>query len=136
MDAAHDQDRTKVPTNKSLPMRTLLPVGIALLGPSILWAIHLNVSYFLVQPVCVMGGEVALHIASVAALLLMVGPLIISVRMLLSHGVTFTENLEGRDSWLAFVGLFGVLSVLLFGIAIVSQWAPMFVLDPCGVNAP
>ncbi len=117
-------------------MRTLLPVGIALLGPSILWAMHLNVSYFLVQPVCVMGGEIALHIASVVAVLLLLVPLILSIRMLGSHGAMFTENLEGRESWLAFVGLFGVLSVLLFGIGIVSQWAPMFVLDPCGVNAP
>jgi hypothetical protein len=136
MDATHDRDRIEAPTNDPLPMRTLVPVGIALLGPSILWALHLSVSYFLVQPVCVMGGEIALHIVSVAAVLLLLIPLILSVRMLASHGAMFRENLEGRESWLAFVGLFGVLGVLLFGIGIISQWVPMFVLDPCGVNAP
>lgn len=136
MDASRDRDRTRPPTNDPLPMSTLVPVGIALLGPAILWALHLNVSYFLVQPVCVMGGEMALHVASVASLGLMLVPLGTSIRLLMSHGAISRENLEGRESWLAFVGLFGIVAVVLFTVAIVSQWTPMFVLDPCGVNAP
>ena len=123
-------------TNDSLPLGTLVPAIIALVGPAIVWALHLNVSYFLVQPVCVMGGEIALHITSVAALGLLLAPLIIAIRFLTTYGAPFRENLEGKEYWLSFVGLFGVLAVALFGIAIIYQWAPMFVLDACGVNAP
>lgn len=124
------------PTNDPLPWSTLVPAGIALLGPAITWALHLNVSYFLVQPVCVMGGEIALHIASAAAVGLMLIPLVTSIRLLMAHSAPFRENLEGRDGWLAFVGLFGIGATMLFGLGVVTQWAPMFVLDACVGNAP
>lgn len=123
------------PTNDPMPLGTLVPAGIALLGPPAVWALHLNVSYFLVQPVCVMGGEIALHIASAVSLGLMLVPLIIAIRLLVSFGAPFRDNIEGRDGWLGFVGLFGVAAVMLFGLGVVYQWVPMFVIDACGVNA-
>ncbi|MDQ4075805.1 MAG: hypothetical protein M3220_06095 [Chloroflexota bacterium] len=127
---------SSAPTNDPLPWSTLVPVGIALLGPVAVWALHLNVSYFLVQPVCVMGGQIALHIASVVSVGLVLIPLLTSIRLLRTHGGSFRDNLEGRDDWLAFVGLLGIALSLISGVAVIAQWTPMFVLDPCGVNAP
>lgn len=118
-------------TNDPLPWRTLLMVGFALLGPPIAWAIHLNLTYFLVQPVCAMGGEISLHISGFVTLLIALGSMATSAGILASNPVPFRENIEGHNGWLGFVGLFGIIAALLFSLAIVTQWVPVFVVDAC-----
>ena len=121
-----------IQTNDPMPWRELLAVGFAALGPPLAWGLHLNLSYFLVQPVCVMGGEMAMHAGSVGALFIALAALGTSIRMLASNPVPFRENVDGFDGWKAFVGLYGIASGLLFSLAIVTQWVPMFVIEACG----
>lgn len=118
-------------TNNPLPWRELVTVGFALLGPTGAWALHLNLTYFLVQPVCVMGGEIALHVSGFVSLLIAGAALATSIGILAANPVPFSDNAEGFDGWKAFVGLFGIASGLLFILAIITQWAPVFVVDAC-----
>lgn len=124
---------TMPPTNDPLPSRELLPVGIALLGPIAAWAIHLNLTYFLVQPVCVMGGEIALHISGFACLLITLGTIATSAWLLAANPAPFRENVDGFDGWKAFVGLFGIAAGLVFSLAIIAQWSAVTVTSSmCG----
>lgn len=118
-------------TADPLPWRVLLVYGISLLGPALAWALHLNVSYFLVQPVCRMGGELALHATSVVSLALVLGAVVASVRLLRRNPAPFQENVQGCDGWKAFIGLFGIATGVIFSVAIIAAWAPMFVIGPC-----
>lgn len=120
------------PITDPMPWRELFVVGFAALGPPLAWGLNLNVSYFLVQPVCQMGGEIALHVSSVVALLIVFAALGTSIGLLARNRVPFRENVEGFDGWKAFVGLYGIASGLLFGLAIITQWIPVFVIDGCG----
>lgn len=120
-----------VSTADPLPWRVLLVYGISLLGPALVWALHLNVSYFLVQPVCRMGGEPAFHVTSVVSLALVLGAVVVSIRLLRRNRVPFQENVQGYDGWKAFIGLYGIATGMIFGLAIIAAWAPMFVIGPC-----
>lgn len=125
-------DGDQLATNDPMSTRTILTVGFALLGSAVAWAIHLNLTYFLVQPVCVMGGEIALHAAGFGSLLLALAAIAVSAGLLAANPVAFDRNVEGANGWRAFVGLFGVLAGLLFSLAIITQWVPVFVIDACG----
>lgn len=118
-------------TNNPLPWRDLLTVGFSLLGPAGAWALHLNLTYFLVQPVCVMGGEILLHVSGFVTLLIALSAVATSIRLLVANPVPFGENVEGFDGWKAFVGLFGFAIGALFTLAIITQWTPVFVINAC-----
>lgn len=125
-------DRSEFPkTSDPMPWGVLLPVGFALLGPAGAWGLHLNLTYFLVQPVCVMGGEIALHVSGFVSLLIALAAIATSIGLLVSNPVPFRDNVEGLDGWKAFVGLFGIASGAIFSLAIITQWVPVFVIDAC-----
>jgi hypothetical protein len=111
--------------------RFLLVAGYAGLGSHIAWAAHFNLSYFLVQPVCQTGGVFALHAAGFVALLAALGSLLMAVRILKRHPAPWSENVEGLEGWRAFIGLFGIGSGVLFSVAIIAQWTPVFLVDAC-----
>lgn len=114
-----------------MPARQMLTNVFALLGSAGGWALHLNLTYFLVQPVCVMGGEWTLHASGVVSLLIVLASLGVSIGILTENAVPFRENVEGLDGWKAFVGLYGIASAAIFALAIIAQWSTVFVIDAC-----
>ena len=121
-------------THDPVPWRTWLVVLFAALGSHAGWALHLNLTYFLVQPVCVMGGELLLHVSGVVSMLIVLASLGTSCWLLVKNRGSFTENVEGYDGWKAFVGLFGVANTVIFGLAITAQWSTVFAVDPCAIS--
>lgn len=107
-------------------------VAFASLGSNLAWAAHLNVSYFLVQPVCQTGGTWALHVTSAVLLLIAWSSLATAFSLFRRSGTPFRLGLEGRNGWQGFIGVFGIASGLLLSLAIITQWVPMFFIDPCG----
>lgn len=120
--------------NEPIPWRVWLLVGFAALGSHLAWALHLNLTYFLVQPVCVMGGELLLHVSGGVSLLIVLASLGMASWLLIRNRAPFRENVEGFAGWKAFVGLFGVANGLIFGLTIIAQWWTVFALDPCLVS--
>lgn len=121
-------------TSDPVPWRTWVVVLFAALGSHVAWALHLNLTYFLVQPVCVMGGELLLHASGVISLLIVLASLGTSCWLLVRNRATFRENVEGFDGWKAFIGLFGVANAVIFGLAIIAQWSTVFAVDPCLIS--
>lgn len=109
----------------------IVTLVIAMVGAPTTWALHFNVMYFLVQPVCRLGGEMAFHVVSVVALVLVAASAIVAWRVGARYPGNLGDALEGRGDWRGFVGYYGVASAALFGYAIVYQWSPVFTMDAC-----
>lgn len=110
----------------------ILLVTYAILGGPVIWISHFNIMYFLVQPICRLGGEVWFHVASVVALVGIIGAGLVAWRIGRKYGGGFREALEGEGNWKGFVGVYGIASALLFAYAVVYTWSPVFTtLDVC-----
>jgi hypothetical protein len=99
------------------------------LGP-VAWALHENVSYFLVPQLCGTGQLWPLHLASVLTLALAAAGAAIAWRSwtLAEEKGSAAAIARGRIRFMALVGLlFSGLSA--FGILVES--IPNFILDPC-----
>jgi hypothetical protein len=104
----------------------ILLILYALLGPPAIWITHFNIMYFLVQPVCRLGGEVWFHAASVVALVGIIGAGVAAWMIGRRYGDGLRAALDGEGSWKGFVGVYGLGSALLFGYAVIYTWSPVF----------
>lgn len=124
-------------TQSSQPRTTSGRVRVfyAMLGSALVWFAHFNLMYFLVQPVCRLGGEVWFHIATVVAIALtaLAGYLAWSLR---SPSTSMRDLVDGDGDWTQFVALFGMAAAVLFAYAIVYQWSPVVTVDVCSGMRP
>lgn len=128
------QTRTTSPQPPpSIPTRQLLVIGWVMLGSIITWFTHLNVMYFLVQPVCRLGGTWTFHVTSVFLLTVTVLTGIQAWRLWRANRNADQESelSERQHSVMAFAGYFGMAGAAVVSLAIVTQWAPVFVIGPC-----
>lgn len=110
----------------------ILLVTYAIIGPPALWITHFNIMYFLVQPVCRLGGEVWFHVASIVAIVGILGAGFVAWRIGRRYSGGFRDALEGRGNWTGFVGMYGIASSFLFTYATIYVWIPVFTaLDVC-----
>lgn len=109
----------------------VLRVAFAILGAPVSWMLHFNIMYFLVQPICRLGGETWFHIASVVALLAIAASGLAAWRVGGESSAGFRDKLDGKGGWQGFVGAYGVASALLFMYAVGYSWSRVFVMDAC-----
>lgn len=110
----------------------ILLVTFAILGAPAIWISHFNIMYFLVQPICRLGGEFLFHVVSVVALIGIIGAGIAAWRIGRRSSSGFRAALEGEGGWQGFVGVYGMASALLFFYAVIYTWSPVFTnLDTC-----
>lgn len=102
----------------------------AMLGGPLAWATHLCVMYFLVQPVCRLGGEAWFHVTTVAMLLVCVAAALAAWRHR-QGDAEFSERAAGEGTWKSFVSLFGLASSAIFAYAILYQWFPVLTTGAC-----
>lgn len=123
-------EQTQVP-DQPRRFAGILVLVFAMLGAPVTWALHFNIVYFLVQPVCRLGGEWAFHVAGIGALVIVAAAALTAWRVGKSYPGRMSDAIEGKGDWRGFLGLYGVASALLFGYAIVYQWSPVFTMDAC-----
>lgn len=124
-----DRQQQNIPSQPRDKWGRVLTV-FAILGGPITWAIHFNVMYFLVQPVCRLGGEAAFHVTTGVMLIACIASGVVAWRHRGSDADG--ENLlEGSGTWRSFVALFGVASAAIFAYAIVYQWTPVLTYGAC-----
>lgn len=109
----------------STARRLLALWGGWVIGP-VAWALHLMVSYLLVQPVCRGGGVAALHAVTMATLLMALGGMALSWRQLPGR-----EAASSRIDRTRFLACGGVLISALSAAVILLEGVPNFMLSPC-----
>ena len=101
-----------------------------LAGP-LAFLLNLQLSYMLVQPVCVTAHHIILHLVPAGALLLAASGGVSAWWNWQRTGQAESSKAEGvlpRSRFMADVGL---LASGLFLVVIVAQWLPNFILSPC-----
>ena len=101
-----------------------------LAGP-LAFLLSLQISYMLVQPVCVTTYHLILHLVPVGALLLTASGGVSAWWSWQRTGHAASSKAEvvlPRSRFMASVGL---LISVLFLVVIVAQWLPNFILTPC-----
>jgi tellurite resistance protein TehA-like permease len=98
-----------------------------LAGPAA-WALHMQANYSLVPWVCKNGGEIFIHLVTVAALLITAVGAFAAWR---AWQEKREAGADGEDSRSHFMGALGLLMSGLFFVVIVAQEIPSFIFHPC-----
>ena len=101
-----------------------------LAGP-LAFLLNLQLSYMLVQPVCVTAHRLVLHLVPVGALLLTVSGGVSAWRNWQRTGRAESSKAAGVLPCSRFMAGVGLLTSGLFILVIVAQWLPNFILTPC-----
>ncbi|MBW3634144.1 MAG: hypothetical protein KY456_14055 [Chloroflexi bacterium] len=107
------------------------PLWFGVLGGPIAWSLHLVISYLLVRPVCWDGGILALHLISLGLVLTALAAAAVSWRQWRSARDSADADMHGTGSRVGFMAVFGILSGVLFAVATVVAWVPIFLIGPC-----
>ena len=111
--------------------RELLAIWTGVLGPGLIFLIHLQVGYMLVPEDCARDTRLFAHVASVLGILLAAGTGMLALRTWRQRGERWPDSsasIVSRDRFLAAVGcLLAALTVL----TLVAQWIPVFFINPC-----
>ena len=101
-----------------------------LAGP-LAFLLNLQLSYMLVQPVCVTALHLVLHLVPVGALLLTVSGGVSAWWNWRRTGQAESSKAAGVLPCSRFMAGVGLLTSGLFILVIVAQWLPNFILTPC-----
>ena len=108
---------------------------LALLGviliPAIAWALQMQASYMLVQPACMSGRNVSLHVVTVGALLVTAAAGLVAWRKWQATGRREPDEAAGPRPRSRFMAVLGLLTSAMFFLTILAQGIASFVLHPC-----
>lgn len=102
-----------------------------ILVPAIAWALQMQASYMLVQPACMSGRNLTLHVVTVVALLLTAGVGLIAWRKWREAGRKEPDEAAGPVPRSRFMAALGLLTSAMFFLVILAQGIGSFVLHPC-----
>jgi hypothetical protein len=101
------------------------------LGAPLTWFTSQQVSYALVPWVCHGGPLIAIHLVNLLALLLVAVAGALTWRDWRRAGRGVSDELAPPAGRVAFLGEVGLMSCVLFGLAIVAQMSGAFFFWPC-----
>jgi hypothetical protein len=99
-----------------------------LAGP-VAWGLHMQTNYSLVPWVCKNGGEIFIHLVTIAALLITAVGALAAWRGWQQGRDEEEANGEGSRSH--FMGALGLLTSGMFFLVIIAQEIPSFIFHPC-----
>jgi hypothetical protein len=111
--------------------RQLLALWFGVLGPPVLWLIHLQVNYITVPLACRRDAPVIVHGVTVAAIMMVAATGLLALRNWRHAGREWPDSSAGIVSQDRFLAAVGLLCSALIIMALVAQWLPTFFLDPC-----
>ncbi len=113
---------------------SLFPLWFGILGPPIIWAIRIAVSYVLVPYACWMGWIAMLHIVTLAALLGTAFAGWVAWGRWREAGRGTEVELGGTTTRTRFMAIFGMLSSGFFFLVMVAEGLANFFVDPCQIG--
>jgi hypothetical protein len=113
------------------PIRPEFPLWFASLAPPIAAIGHLQFSYILEHTACSTQTKLQIHIATLIFLALVIAGGVVARREWVRLGAEPPDQLPGRLGAGRFLALIGMIGAAIFGLFILAQWFPNFVLGPC-----
>jgi hypothetical protein len=108
-----------------------LPLWTGILAGPVAWALDLSISYAIVKWICSSRREAVLHAITPAALLIVaVGAVASFMALRHSTGDRPTDGPDPRQR-ARFMAILGLTMCALFGLTIVANAIPRWVLDAC-----
>lgn len=104
----------------------------ALLAGPIAWIMHLQVVYALVPWDCLTGRKWVLHTVTAAFILITVASTVVGIVLYRKEGRRWPSGEdEGKPGTLRLMAAVGIMSGVLFTLAIVGQEIATFYIHPC-----
>jgi hypothetical protein len=104
---------------------------LALLAPPLAWALGLVAKYALVPFVCGSGDTIWTHVVSIVTLAVATGAGVLAWGLYQDAGREWPGESAQPVVRSRFMAALGILSAVLFAIAIVAQWITSAFLNPC-----
>jgi hypothetical protein len=101
------------------------------LGSALAWLAHLALSYILVGYACDYGLPAIIHLPSVLMLGVTAAAGWVSWLSWGRLGRSTEDEIEGLEGRSRFMALSGVIMAVFFGVVIIAQWIPAFIMPPC-----
>lgn len=121
-----------VDPNSNVPgARHLVALWLGLLLAPVAFLVNLEVAYALVPTACSAGTRLPVHLVHFVSLLIAVSGGLISWRYWNAEGRQLPANEAAAAARNRFMSGLGILTSGLFGLVILSQWIPSFLLSPC-----
>ncbi len=109
----------------------LFPLWFGILGPPIIWAGRIAVSYILVPYACWTGWIIMLHLVTLVALLATAFAGWVAWRRWRQAGRGTEVELDGMTTRTRFMALVGILSSGFFFLVMVAEGLANFFVHPC-----
>jgi hypothetical protein len=116
------------------PRRDSVLLWTSIVAGPVIWALHMQMRYSMVQWACDTGREAMLMIPAVVAMLLVIASAVLAWRMLRQIDATFTT--EELNTWpqldrRRFMAICGVGISLMSLLLIIAQTIPGFIVGAC-----
>jgi hypothetical protein len=119
------------PTQYFSRRKGLLALWAGILLPPFAWFLHQQLSYILVPWACETGRRFILYVVTLAMLLLALGGGLIARQTRQCLGRGEPDEVGGVLARSRFMAVAGVLSSVMFCLAILAQVIPSFILHAC-----
>ena len=108
-----------------------VPIWYANLGPPIAALAHLQFSFILEHTACATRSKIGMHIITLILMGVIVTSGLTGYRYWVKLGSEPPKQLPGPIGTRRLMALFGIIGAFIFGLFILAQWFPNFVLGTC-----
>ena len=128
----HVKPRSDDPVDR-LPgrIRPQVPIWFASLAPPIAALAHLQFSFIFEHTACSTKTKVQMHVLTLVLLAVVVWAGLLAHRKWVEFGSEEPKQLPGPLGSRRLMALFGIIGAFIFGLFILAQWFPNFVLGAC-----
>jgi hypothetical protein len=108
-----------------------VPIWFAALAPPVAALSHLQFSYVFEHTACATQSKLSVHVVAIVFLLLDIAGGLVARSEWLKLGADYPHQLPGPLGSRRLLALLGMVGALIFGLFILAQWFPNFVLTVC-----
>ena len=109
----------------------VVPIWFCTLAPPVAAILHLQFSFVLEHTACATRSKVGIHIITAVLLSVVILAAVIARREWVREGSENPEQLPGPVGTRRLMALLGMIGAGIFGLFILAQWFPNFILDTC-----
>lgn len=109
----------------------VVPIWFAALAPPIAALTHLQFSFVLEHTACATQTKIQMHVLTIVLLGVVVWAGLVARREWIREGSDDPGQLPGPVGTRRLMALLGMIGAFIFGLFIIAQWFPNFLLGTC-----